>query len=45
MTREKNRDAGWAVFNIEADGNQFDFKVALGGTTTSFRAPLRLIRS
>ena len=39
MTREKNRDAGWAVFNIEADGNQFDFKVALGGTTTSFRDP------
>jgi len=39
MTREKNRDAGWAVFNIDADGNQFDFKVALGGTTTSFRDP------
>ena len=39
MARGKAIDAGWAAFNIETDGNQFDFKVALGATVVGFREP------
>lgn len=39
MRRRKADEAGWAAFNIETDGNQFDFVVALGGTVVGFRDP------
>jgi hypothetical protein len=32
-------DHGWAAFNIETDGNQFDFEVALGATVSGLREP------
>lgn len=32
-------DHGWAAFNIEGDGNQFDFDVALGATVSGLREP------
>src|SRR5947208_3342557 len=37
MKGKETRDAGWAVSNIDADGNQFDFTVALGGSTVGYR--------
>ena len=37
----KEVDHGWAVFNIETDGNQFDFNVALGATVQLFATPTR----
>jgi len=39
MKGKESRDAGWAAFNIDADGNQFDFTVALGGSTVGYRTP------
>lgn len=39
MKSKESRDAGWAAFNIDADGNQFDFTVALGGSTVAFQTP------
>jgi hypothetical protein len=39
MKRKETRDAGWAVFNVDADGNQFDFTVDLGGSTVGYRTP------
>jgi hypothetical protein len=42
MTRAENADASWAAFNVETAGDQFDFKVALGGRVTGFRRPSRL---
>jgi hypothetical protein len=39
MKGKEMRDAGWAAFNIDADGNQFDFTVALGGSTVGYRTP------
>jgi Apea-like HEPN len=39
MKGKESRDAGWAAFNIDTDGNQFDFTVALGGSTVGYRTP------
>jgi hypothetical protein len=39
VARGKAFDPGWAAFNIETDGNRFDFPVALGATVTGFREP------
>ena len=39
MKGEESRDTGWAAFNIDSDGNQFDFTVALGGSTVGYRTP------
>lgn len=39
MRGKESRDAGWEAFNIDADGNQFDFTVALGGSTVGYRTP------
>lgn len=35
----KGTDHGWTAFNIESDGNQFDFEVALGATVSGLREP------
>jgi hypothetical protein len=39
MKGKETHDTGWVAFNIDADGNQFDFTVALGGSTVGYRTP------
>lgn len=39
MRSKETHDAGWVASNIDTDGNQFDFTVALGGSTVGFRTP------